>query len=100
VLPFDFVSKLTCDSCGHIETIRKPLKTIKQSETQCPQCESLGREAEQYFQIEAESEDADLQFSELGVCDRELLHYTGVTHQWSINIELFSELTTNTQSEN
>ncbi|TAG90173.1 MAG: ThiF family adenylyltransferase [Oscillatoriales cyanobacterium] len=91
-LPFDFVSKFTCDKCGHIEPVRKPLKEIKQGETKCPQCGNVSREAVKYFQITGDSEDADLTFKDFGLAERELLHYSGIKYQWKVNIELFSEL--------
>ncbi|XZO01319.1 MAG: HesA/MoeB/ThiF family protein [Microcoleus sp.] len=88
-LPFDFVSKFTCAKCGYIETVRKPVKEIKQGETKCPQCGNLNREAIKYFQISAESEDADLQFSDFGLGDRELLQYINSQKEY-ISIEVFS----------
>jgi molybdopterin/thiamine biosynthesis adenylyltransferase len=89
-LPFDFVSKFICENCGYIETVRKPIKEIKQGETKCPHCDNLTREAVKYFQIAAESEDADLPFSDFGLGDRELLLYVSKEHQQSVNIELFA----------
>lgn len=99
-LPFDFVSKFNCQNCGYIESVKKPLKEIQQSETKCPQCGNRNRETVQYFQITSDSEDADLTFRDLGLADRELLQYSGIKHQWNVNIELFSELEKTLQETN
>ena len=99
-LPFDFVSKFNCEKCGYIEQVRKPLKEIKQGETKCPQCGNLGREAVKYFQITADSEDANLTFRDFGLAERELLYYSGIKYQCNVNIELFSELEKTHQETN
>jgi adenylyltransferase/sulfurtransferase len=90
-LPFDFVSKFTCHSCGYIEPVKKPIKEIKQGDTQCPKCDNSNREAVKYFRLAADSEDADLPFRDFGLGERELLAYNGQTYQWRVNIELFSD---------
>ncbi|WP_198013715.1 HesA/MoeB/ThiF family protein [Crinalium epipsammum] len=99
-LPFDFVSKFTCENCGYIDLVRKPLKEIKQGETKCPQCNNLNREAVKYFQLYAESEDADLTFKDFWLAERELLNYSGQKFQWDVNIELFSESKKTHQDDN
>lgn len=90
-LPFDFISKFTCQNCGYIESAKKPLKEIKKGETKCPQCGQLTREAVKYFQIAADSEDAELPFSDFGLGAREVLHYVSKDRQQSVSIELFTE---------
>lgn len=89
-LPFDLVSKFTCQKCGHIESVRKPVQEIKQSETRCPHCGNLKREAMQFFCITAESEDVDMPFSQFGLCEREILQYHFGLNKKQSNIELFS----------
>lgn len=89
-LPFDFVSKFTCQICGHIESVKKPVQEIKQGETRCPHCTNLKREAVPFFQITADSEYADMPFSQFGLCDRETLQYHLCLNKRQINIELLS----------
>lgn len=88
VLPFDFLSKFICQNCGNRETVRKPLPEIKQSEAKCPQCGNLSRDAVKYFQITAEVEDTELQFSEFGLGDRELVQFIDSRQQCK-TVEIF-----------
>jgi hypothetical protein len=88
VLPFDFVSKFICQNCGNLETVRKPLKEIKQGEAKCSHCGNLSRESVKYFQITAEVEDAELQFSEFGLGDRELVQFVDSRQQCK-TVEIF-----------
>jgi len=80
-LPFDFVSKFICKNCGYVETVRKPLKEVKQGATKCPHCDNLNREAVKYFRLTADSEDADLPFKDFSLGDRELLAYSNSEKQ-------------------
>jgi hypothetical protein len=89
--PFDFISKFTCHKCGNVESVRKPFKEIKQSQTKCPQCPEIYRDATKYFQITSKSEDAELSFRAFALCEREVLQY--VHNNQRINIELVSGCT-------
>ncbi|MEG4634216.1 ThiF family adenylyltransferase [Microcoleus sp. AR_TQ3_B6] len=88
VLPFNFVSKFICQTCGNMEPVRKPLEEIKQSEAKCPHCGNLIREAVKYFQITAQVEDAELRFSEFGLGDRELVQLIDSRQQCK-TVEIF-----------
>ncbi|MCL2925380.1 MAG: hypothetical protein MGF17_12370 [Trichodesmium sp. MAG_R04] len=85
-LPFDFVSKLTCYTCGSIEPIRIPKHEIKQSQIKCPQCGENSREATEYFRISMESEDANQPFSYFGLCNREIVEYIDNNQRFSVEI--------------
>lgn len=85
-LPFDFVSKLTCYTCGSIESIRIPKHEIKQSQIKCPQCGENSREPTEYFRISMESEDANQPFSYFGLCSREIVEYIDNNQRFSVEI--------------
>jgi len=82
--------KFVCENCGYVETVRKPLKEVKQGATKCPQCDNLNREAVKYFRLTADSEDADLPFKDFSLSDRELLNYINLEKQKTC-IQVFAQ---------
>lgn len=80
-LPFDFISKFSCQACGSIETVRKPVKEVKQSDIKCQNCGNQRREAVQYFRVMAESEDAELSFRDFSLGERELIQLVTESQQ-------------------
>ena len=85
-LPFEFVSKFTCYSCGHVELAKIPLKEVKRSQLQCPHCHETNREITKFFQIDANSVEADYGFHSLAICTREILQFFDGDRYWEIEL--------------
>lgn len=74
-LPFDFISKFTCRSCGCVESVGIPKDQVKQSQTVCPECGERHREITEYCRISIDHEDAAQPLSFFKFCHREIAHY-------------------------
>lgn len=89
-LPFDFLWKFTCTNCQSNEYIGKPVKEVKRHQTQCPHCGYYERDADQFFQVTRESEQASYPFHAFGLCNHEIVQY--VDNDLTIDVEVVANI--------
>ncbi|MDJ1169831.1 ThiF family adenylyltransferase [Roseofilum sp. BLCC_M154] len=74
-LPFDFVFKLTCPQCGHIELIAMPVQEVKYSQSWCPKCNYDYRTPTKNFKIYKDSEEAGFPLRYFWMADKEIVQF-------------------------
>ncbi len=75
-LPFDFVTEFKCEACGVREVVLRPKERVFHSEARCPACHQLWTPTIINC-IDRNSPYLDLGLRELGIPNREILHFTG-----------------------
>jgi len=75
-LPFDFITDFNCGVCSNRESIMLPKEKVFQQEAICPNCGQL-RTPEIINAIDSGSPYLDLELSELGIPEKEILKFIG-----------------------
>lgn len=85
-LPFEFLSKFSCDSCGYVESARTPIMKVKKHQLDCPCCNCNNRQITKLFKVSEKSVEADFPFQSFGICDREIIRFSDRDSSWLVEL--------------